>query len=183
MKFRPARTSLFLLILFLSPQLYSQSYSGTNKATTKKVSLKSDDLKPLELEVEGVYDYGIGDSYAVRLVEKNSAKEWALIMIIGQCEATGIARSLYNQEFSRPLTYDLISSLFDLSSLKIKHIIITKLQDGTYYAYLVVNDNGKELQIDARPSDCMNIALKTGVPIYSNQKVWDDNKEKLETPQ
>jgi uncharacterized protein len=150
--------------VFLTLFLFNANYSNAQNDS-------------LELTVEGIYDYSIG-SYAARLCEKGGDKDWSFVMIIGECEATGIMRSLNDTEFSRPLTYDLFESLLSSSSLKMKHIIITKLEDGTYYGNLVVDDNGKELRLDARPSDCVNIALKTNVSIYANRKVWDDNKEK-----
>lgn len=132
----------------------------------------------LELSVEGIYDYSYGGAYAVRLVEKDSSKDYSLVMIIGECEANGIMRSLNETPFSRPLTYDLFGGLLKSTSLTLKHIIVTKLEDGTYYGNLVIDDQGKEIRLDARPSDCLNIALETGVSIFANRKVWDDNKEK-----
>jgi bifunctional DNase/RNase len=133
-----------------------------------------------ELEIEGIYDYGSTESFLVRLIEKDGDKGEALDMIVGGCEATALARTKYDWEFSRPLTYDLFNSVFENSSLKLSHIVITKLEEGTFYAVLVVDDNGKEIELDARPSDSINLALKAEVPIYATEDVWNDAAEEIE---
>lgn len=159
--------SMASLILFCSIVIIAQD---TEEPTPKARKL-------IELEIEGVYEYG--SSYLVRLNEIGNL-DWALSMFIGGCEADGIARSVAGVDFSRPLTYDVFESIFDQTSLELEHVIITKLVDGTFYAVLVIDDNGKNIEIDARPSDCINIAMKTGVKIYASNTVWDENKEKIE---
>lgn len=136
--------------------------------------------KTLQLEIEGIYDYGSTESFLVQLVEKGSTKKEAMTMVVGGCEATALARTKYDWEFSRPLTYDLFNSVFENSSLKLSHILITKLEEGTFYAVLVIDDNGKEIELDARPSDSINLALKAEVPIYATEKVWNASKESIE---
>lgn len=73
----------------------------------------SDDL--IELEVEGIYDADM--SALVRLVEKDSDNKWCLIMVIGECEATAMVRAMNEFESNRPLTYDLMNTIFTESSL------------------------------------------------------------------
>ncbi|MBI3133112.1 MAG: bifunctional nuclease family protein [Bacteroidetes bacterium] len=136
----------------------------------------SDDL--IELEVEGIYEADM--SALVRLVEKDSDNKWCLIMVIGECEATAMVRAMNEFESNRPLTYDLMNTIFTESSLTLQHIIITKLEDGVYYAVLVIDDHGTILRLDARPSDSINLALKAGVPIYAPRSFWDEAKEKMD---
>lgn len=129
----------------------------------------------VELKVEGIYEYG--SAFALVLEEKADPNA-TLVMIIGQCEATGIARSLSeNSDFPRPLTYPLIGSILETSSLKAKHVIVTKLEDGTYFANIIIQDKKKELVIDSRPSDAINIALTMDLPIYADATFWEENKE------
>lgn len=187
-------TRLFTLIsiLWYMQFAYSQAYpivKHEKKETTTTTTIKSEEKttkdnesssKNLELEVLGVYDYGSSSSFLVRLIEKEKTSEFALDMIVGQCEATALARTTNEIEFSRPLTYDVFNSVFEKSSLELDHILLTKLEDGTYYAELIINDNGKELQLDSRPSDAINLALKANVPIYVTQTLWDTAKEPME---
>ncbi len=160
-------TNLILIILVLSPILSLKA----NDVVTHKDSVK------LRLEVEGVYAYG--DGALIRLVEKGKDK-YAMAMVIGGCEANAIVRTTEGVDFSRPLTYDLFDNIFEQTSLEIKFIYISKLEDGVFYAELHVKDGNKTVIIDARPSDSMNIALKIGVPIYCAKKVWEETKEELE---
>ena len=135
------------------------------------------DSSLLKLEVEGVYGYGGGA--LVRLNEEGDTN-WVMSMVIGECEAIGILRSTEGVDFSRPLTYDLFISIFDKTSLEIQYVVISKLDEGVFYAELYIKDGDKIVIIDSRPSDSINIALKTSVPIYCNHDVWKRNKEKMD---
>lgn len=165
---------LFLFSLFI--------FSSGIQAQTETVSFeekngpKADEL--LELEVEGIYEYSESSSYLVRLIEKGVSNNYGLDMIVGECEATALARTMEDVAFSRPLTYDLFNSVFSETSLKLKHIVITKLYNGTFYANLVISDGDTIIELDARPSDSINIAIKAGVPIFATRTVWMDAKEK-----
>jgi len=77
----------------------------------------------------------------------------------------------------RPLTHDLIGSIFTGLDAKADKVVINDLKENTFYARLFLSEEGREgkriVEIDARPSDCMAIALQQGVPIYVARSVLD----------
>ncbi|MCS6902900.1 MAG: bifunctional nuclease family protein [Candidatus Bipolaricaulota bacterium] len=92
---------------------------------------------------------------------------------IGHPEATAIAIVLQNREFPRPLTHDLLRATLKTLGAELEMIVIDSIQDSTYYATLHVRDSQKQShQIDARPSDAIAIALRTGSPIYISEEIF-----------
>jgi bifunctional DNase/RNase len=90
---------------------------------------------------------------------------------------TNIALLLRGEKRQRPLTHDLINLIFQAFTISVVKIVINDLKDDTYFARLVLraeNEVHRKLaEIDARPSDCLAIALETQTPIYVSAKVWD----------
>jgi uncharacterized protein len=90
---------------------------------------------------------------------------------------TNIALLLKGEKRQRPLTHDLINLIFQAFTISVVKIVINDLKDDTYFARLVLraeNEVHRKLaEIDARPSDCLAIALETKTPIYVAAKVWD----------
>ncbi|MEM9399564.1 MAG: bifunctional nuclease family protein [Verrucomicrobiota bacterium] len=90
---------------------------------------------------------------------------------------TSIALLLRGDKRERPLTHDLISLIFQAFSINVERIVINDLRNDTYYARITLRaDNEihhKMTEIDARPSDCLAIALETKKPIFVSPKVWD----------
>lgn len=85
---------------------------------------------------------------------------------------------LTDQQKPRPYTYDLINSLFKGLNIKLLQVVITDVQDTLYLARLFVEQeaDGKKsiLEIDARPSDCLTLALENDIPVYCTQQVFDN---------
>ena len=99
----------------------------------------------------------------------------ALPIWIGQAEASAIIKILENIETPRPMTHDLINSILDTVSCKIKKIEINDLNENTYYATIFLTDkNGKDYEIDSRPSDAITLALKNRAPIFVTPNVVMD---------
>ncbi|TSE01407.1 bifunctional nuclease family protein [Skermania sp. ID1734] len=90
---------------------------------------------------------------------------------IGQTEATAIVLEQQGVEPVRPLTHDLIKNLIKALGHTLKEIRIVDLQEGTFYADLIFDDN---LRVSARPSDSVAIALRVGVPIYAEESVLSE---------
>ncbi|WP_038056180.1 bifunctional nuclease family protein [Thermodesulfobacterium hydrogeniphilum] len=101
---------------------------------------------------------------------------------IGVLEATSIAAKLENIQFPRPLTHDLMKNIFDFLGVKIPKIEIVDLKDNTYYAVITINIEGKTIDIDARPSDAVALALRTGAEIFVNEEVLKKSQLYSETP-
>ncbi|HDP70186.1 MAG TPA: bifunctional nuclease family protein [Actinobacteria bacterium] len=90
---------------------------------------------------------------------------------IGQFEATAILMELQNIKPPRPLTHDLLHSFLKKLGTSVEKIAITDLKDGTFYASILILKNGRSLEIDARPSDAIALAVRTNSPIFVAEKV------------
>ncbi len=110
------------------------------------------------------------------VVLKGKETEDILPIWIGIFEANAIAMQLEEVERPRPLTHDLITSIIDSLSSSVKNIIIHSLKNNTYYAEITIEQNGKELKIDSRPSDAINIALRFNAPIFVSEDVISATK-------
>jgi bifunctional DNase/RNase len=115
----------------------------------------------------------INDFYDLMLVEDDGNR--ALNISIGENEAKNIAIFLDSTQPSRPLTYDMFFNILKSFNIKINEIIITKFIDGTYFANLIVSKNDSDVIIvDCRPSDAINLALRSNCPIFATEKILDD---------
>jgi len=126
----------------------------------------------IEMEVKGVRLDAIGQSPVVILVDKEGAK--ALPIWIGLLEANAIDKELKNITSTRPLTHDLLHSILTQSQVKVKEVKIVDLKDNTYYATLFLKMNKGVIEVDARPSDAIILALKSKTPIYVSTKILDE---------
>ena len=88
-----------------------------------------------------------------------------------------IQMHLADQIKPRPYTYDLINSIFSGLDINLLQVVITDVQDTIYFARLfieqVIENQHKILEIDARPSDCLTLALENDIPIYCTKDVFD----------
>lgn len=92
---------------------------------------------------------------------------------IGHAEAWVIAMELSGVGSKRPLTHDLMKEVIESLDAKVDHVEITELRDQTFFAVVHLVKNGSKCQIDARPSDSIALALKTGATIYANATLFD----------
>ncbi len=90
---------------------------------------------------------------------------------IGFLEANAIVCELDGVKFPRPMTHDLLKNIIALIGAKVSRIVISALKDTTYYALIYINHNGKEISIDARPSDALALSLRVGAPILASEEV------------
>lgn len=92
-------------------------------------------------------------------------------LVIGPAEANAIAIVLENIEIARPLTHDLLLSSVLALGGKVDRVIITDLTDDVYYAEICLVQGEKTLRIDARPSDAIALALRSGASIFVDEKI------------
>lgn len=92
---------------------------------------------------------------------------------IGAFEADAIALALQGHEPQRPMTHDLLKAVFGELGAAISHIVVNDIHDSTFYARIVVEQGSHTIEIDARPSDAIALAVRTDVPIYVEQHVLD----------
>lgn len=128
------------------------------------------------IEVKVGRDEPAGGGFRMNLVPKKDLGAYVLPVYIGECEMRGIQDAKYGSDAGRPMTYDLFTTIMDKSGLKVKSVVVSKLEGGTYYADLLIDANGKRLLFDARPSDAINLAMRANAPIYVTKKVWEEAK-------
>ena len=92
---------------------------------------------------------------------------------IGPAEADAIAVKLQGVTVPRPLTHDLLRSVIDALGANIHSIIVSDLKNDTFYAKIILNVDGGQLEIDSRPSDALALAVRSDVPIYAEEAVLD----------
>ncbi len=93
---------------------------------------------------------------------------------IGPQEAISIDMALKKTTMPRPSTHDLLESVLDRMAVTIHKVIIDEKVGDVYYARLIMKKGLKEMELDARPSDCVALALKKGTDIYVSKKVMDN---------
>jgi hypothetical protein len=92
---------------------------------------------------------------------------------IGIYEAEAITIALQEVEVARPLTHDLLKNIFTEFNVSVLRVEVAALKDETFFGNIVAEVNGKTLNIDARPSDALNLAVRTHVPIFVARSVMD----------
>lgn len=129
---------------------------------------------PQEAGVVGLFLDSTSLQPTVVLQGKRDRRTFA--MAIGAAEATGIVYPLENRVPPRPLTHDLFLTLFGRLKVTVTRVVITDLKDGIYYAVVFLDANGKEMQLDARPSDAIGLAIRAKVPVLVEDRVFDKSE-------
>lgn len=104
---------------------------------------------------------------------KDIKKERYLPIWIGVPEAESIVIALQEVEVVRPLTHDLLKKVFDALNAEIIRVEVTALNDDIYYGNIVTRHNQEIINIDARPSDALALAVRAHVPIYVDKRVFE----------
>ena len=128
-------------------------------------------MAEIEMTIDSIRVSATTNQKVVILKEKG--RERYLPMWIGMLEADSIAIKMQNVPMPRPLTHDVICSIINVAGLKIKSVIIAKLEADRFYAKLVMTCNDKSHEIDCRPSDALAVAVRIGVPIFADEEVLD----------
>lgn len=125
----------------------------------------------IEVKVEAVLVDSSTNTPVMLLREKGGDR--VLPVFIGAAEATTIAYALEGSQYVRPLTVDLMRNLVVGLNGSVKRVIINRLEEDTFFAELVVETPERVIAIDARPSDSVGLALRTGAPIYVEESVME----------
>jgi bifunctional DNase/RNase len=123
-------------------------------------------MKKVRLEIVGL-SYSQTQSGAYALVLGESAGSRRLPIIIGGFEAQAIAIELEKMTPTRPLTHDLFKAFSETFSIDVTEILIYNLVDGIFFAKLICTDGTREVEIDARTSDAIALAVRFNCPIYT----------------
>ncbi|MBA3534518.1 MAG: bifunctional nuclease family protein [Ardenticatenales bacterium] len=95
---------------------------------------------------------------------------------IGPYEAEALTLSLRGTSVVRPLTHDLLKNMIDALGATVSHIVISDLREEIFYASIVLDLDGKIIEVDARPSDAINLAVRTSAAIFIAEHVLEEAK-------
>jgi bifunctional DNase/RNase len=116
----------------------------------------------------------INDQQVIYLKEVDGDRTFPIL--IGIFEATSIDRRVKNVASSRPLTHDLLVGIVDALGGELQDVVITELREHTYFARLRIRHEGELVEVDARPSDAIAVAVTCDppLPIYVSEDVLHD---------
>lgn len=126
----------------------------------------------VHVELSRIFIREMTDMQIIELRELDGARSFPIV--IGLPEAFAIERRLKGIEISRPQTHDLLGLIITTLGGELKRIEINDLDSGTFYALLVVDQNGREIEIDSRPSDAIALGVANEVPIYVAEHVIEE---------
>jgi hypothetical protein len=124
-----------------------------------------------EVVVESVRVHMLSSQHVVLL--KETERERYLPIWIGPWEANAIATRLQGVTPERPLTHDLFAATLAEFGIKLRRVIVSSLAEETFHATLELEQDGRTYTIDARPSDALALAVRTGVRIFASIEVLD----------
>jgi bifunctional DNase/RNase len=129
---------------------------------------------PVEMQLSRIIISEIHDQQIIYLREVDGDRQFPIV--IGIFEATSIDRRVKGYQTPRPLTHDLIVSVVEQLAGELDSVVISDLREGTYFAELRVRNNGELIEIDARPSDAIAVAVTCDppLPIYVNEEVLEE---------
>ncbi len=121
-------------------------------------------MREVECKISKIIINEQSDGQVIWVQEKSGTRAFAVI--VGFFEATSLRDRVKEFRSPRPLTHNLIANCIAGLGGKLLRVVITQLKDNTYYANLIVEQDGRTVEIDARPSDALVVAMQEGAPIY-----------------
>jgi bifunctional DNase/RNase len=125
----------------------------------------------VEMNIESIRVSIMNYQRVVILKEKEA--ERYLPIWIGAAEADAIAVRLQEVQVARPLTHDLLRSAIESLGGQITSVVVNDLSNDTFYAHIILDINGRQMEIDSRPSDAIALAVRARVPIFAEESVLD----------
>jgi bifunctional DNase/RNase len=107
------------------------------------------------------------------VILKEEGVDRYLAIWIGPFEADAITIKLQGVEVARPLTHDLLYQTLSRLGGRVSHVLVSDLQEDTFYALIVVDRNGESIELDSRPSDAIALAVRTQSPIFVSESVME----------
>jgi bifunctional DNase/RNase len=124
----------------------------------------------IEMQLARIVIRETSDQQSVHLREKDGERQFPIV--IGLFEAVAIDRCVRDRKTKRPMTHDLMTSLLPALGAKLDRVIISDLKENTFYATLVLtNAAGEKVEVDARPSDAIALAVHVDAPIFVEERV------------
>jgi hypothetical protein len=129
----------------------------------------------IEMKVSGLTIDPVTNTPIVILKDMEGKK--VIPIWIGLFEASAIATELEKINFSRPMTHDLISEILKSIDVKVTRVEINDLKNNTFFANIYIRKEGRNIVVDARPSDAIAIALRIDAPIFVDEKVIKKSRD------
>lgn len=127
---------------------------------------------PVQMELRRIVISEIQEQQMILLREVDGDRSFPIV--IGIFEATSIDRRVKKLHSPRPLTHDLVANVIESMGGELRDVTISELREHTYYARLRIRLNGELVEVDARPSDAIALAVTASVPIYVAEDVLDE---------
>jgi len=129
---------------------------------------------PVQMELSRIIISEINDQQVIYLKEVEGDRTFPIL--IGIFEATSIDRRVKQFRAPRPLTHDLLVNVVESLGADVQDVVISELRDHTYFAKLRIRFEGELVEVDARPSDAIAVAVTTEppLPIYVAEEVLED---------
>lgn len=129
---------------------------------------------PVQMELSRIIISEINENQVIYLKEVDGERQFPIL--IGIFEASSIDRRVKGLPSPRPLTHDLVVNVVEQMGGELQDVVINELREHTYYAKLRVRYQGEIIEIDARPSDAIAVAVtcQPPLPIYVNEEVLND---------
>ena len=129
---------------------------------------------PVPVRVKGVYIAESEGNTPAPVVLLEDERGRIVPIFVGLTEAISIHHALSGELAPRPMTHDLFISVLESLCASITNVLIDDLEGGIYYARLTIRNDSRQNEIDARPSDCLALALRAKSPIEVQEKVMVD---------
>ena len=128
----------------------------------------------VRMELSRIFIREMTDMQIIELTEVDGKRSFPIV--IGLPEAFAIERRLKGIEIPRPQTHDLLASVVSDLGGELMRIEISDLVDGTFYARLIIEQDGQEIEVDSRPSDAIALGVANDVPIYVAEHVLEQTE-------
>ena len=132
----------------------------------------------IEMTIKGLMVDPITNTPIVILKDKQGDR--VLPIWVGVPEANAIALQIENVATPRPMTHDLLSDMLGELEVECTRVAVTELRENTFYASISLRVNGRELEIDSRPSDALALAVRAGAPIFAADEVISESAIEFE---
>lgn len=134
----------------------------------------------LDVAVVGVFVDEVSEAAVVLLAEPDGDR--VLPIVIGHAAARSILVGLAAIDTPRPLAHDLLLHVLEAVDARVVRVDVVGVDDGTYFGELEVADGDHAVRLDARPSDCIGVAVRAGVPIGVARSVFDRASVEIDDP-
>lgn len=125
----------------------------------------------IEAELSRIIINEASDQQIIIIKERGGERSFPIV--IGIVEIFAIDRRLKGIQAPRPMTHDLLGAVIESLGAKIERIVINDLRNHTFYARIVLRQNGELIEVDSRPSDAIALGVATDTPIFVDEQIFE----------